>query len=240
MTFRDHVFAATEAARGHAQQAQHLLSHAHGLADISLVRQQMQQHRGEARRQVARALRLRRDGEPHVDELADMLTEMLTEVDRMEEWATNEKAVLMWLRFDDPMYGTVYNRVLEETGVRFQEVQSAACRAQMAAGRIPEPTGGGAAGGPAGPKETRDESHDLEEYMERIALAVGDETAVKILAIAGRKDWSGDRRMREILELDRRFAAKDSNEWPSLLRVTPAAVRGYETWKLLRGGRRDG
>ncbi len=40
--------------------------------------------------------------------------------------------------------------------------------------------------------------------------------------------------MREILELDRRFAGKDSNEWAKLLGVTSSAVRGYGLWKRLQ------
>ena len=40
--------------------------------------------------------------------------------------------------------------------------------------------------------------------------------------------------MIEILHLDRRFAAKSSNDWATLLEVKSAAVRGYNTWKRLR------
>jgi hypothetical protein len=83
------------------------------------------------------------------------------------------------------------------------------------------------------------ESVSIEQNMERIALAAGDDNTVKVLAVANRKDLSGDRRMEEILLIDRRFAEKDSNEWAALLQVTPPAVRGYKTWKLLRQRKRE-
>jgi hypothetical protein len=73
-----------------------------------------------------------------------------------------------------------------------------------------------------------------EQSMERFALAVGDETAGRILAIAQKMDLSVERRMEEILRIDRRFAEKDSNQWATLLQVTPPAIRGCRTWKLLR------
>jgi hypothetical protein len=78
---------------------------------------------------------------------------------------------------------------------------------------------------------------EVEQYMERVAQAVGDDNTAAIMAIANRKDWSGERRMREILRLDGRFAGKDSNEWATLLGVSAAAVRGYATWKALQHGK---
>lgn len=78
----------------------------------------------------------------------------------------------------------------------------------------------------------------IEKHVERIAEAVGDETTGQILAIAHRTDWSGERKMQEILKLDRRFAGKDSAQWGSLLQVTPDAVRGYATWKRLQAAKR--
>ncbi len=63
---------------------------------------------------------------------------------------------------------------------------------------------------------------------------VGDENTLAILTIARQEGISGEERMREILELDRRFAGKDSNEWAKLLGVTSSAVRGYGLWKRLQ------
>ena len=48
-----------------------------------------------------------------------------------------------------------------------------------------------------------------------------------MLAIVSRTDWSGERKMEEILHLDARFGGKDSIAWGTLLGVTPPAVRGY-------------
>jgi hypothetical protein len=79
----------------------------------------------------------------------------------------------------------------------------------------------------------------IDQHMERIALAVGDENAVRILAIAERKDWSGERKMEEILLVDRRFAGRDSNEWATLLKVSAAAVRGYGVWKGLQRAKKS-
>jgi hypothetical protein len=75
---------------------------------------------------------------------------------------------------------------------------------------------------------------NVEQEMERVALAVGDDNAARILAIAQRKDWKGERKMEEILRLDNRFASKDSGEWADLIGVSAAAVRSYRTWKALQ------
>jgi hypothetical protein len=80
---------------------------------------------------------------------------------------------------------------------------------------------------------------DFEQHMERVAQAIGDDNAVRILAIAQRKDWSGERKMEEILRLDSRFVGKDSTEWGKLLGVSPAAVRGYGLWKQLQKAKRS-
>lgn len=79
----------------------------------------------------------------------------------------------------------------------------------------------------------------VEEQMERIALAVGDENAAKIMAIAHQKDLSGNEKMQEILQIDLRFEGKDSTEWGALLGVSPAAVRQYKTWKAIQQGMRS-
>jgi hypothetical protein len=77
-------------------------------------------------------------------------------------------------------------------------------------------------------------NQSIEQHMERIVQAVGDDSTARILAIASRNDWSGERKMQEILRLDNRFAGKDSEDWATLLGVTSAAVRAYPTWKGLR------
>jgi hypothetical protein len=84
------------------------------------------------------------------------------------------------------------------------------------------------------PNEKSSDQRSLEQQMERAVQAIGDDNAGKILEIASQKDLPGESRMQNILRLDRRFAGKDSNEWATLLGVTPAAVRGYQTWKTLR------
>jgi hypothetical protein len=78
------------------------------------------------------------------------------------------------------------------------------------------------------------EEPDSEQHFQRMALAVGDENAVKMMAIASRNDISADEKMQMILKLDKRFVGKDSNDWATLLRITPSAVRQTDTWKSLR------
>lgn len=78
----------------------------------------------------------------------------------------------------------------------------------------------------------------MEKLMEQLAQAVGDGNLARIMTIAGRKEWPGNRRMEEILLVDRRFAGKLSSEWATLLGVTDGAVRGYRTWKLLQQGKK--
>jgi hypothetical protein len=75
---------------------------------------------------------------------------------------------------------------------------------------------------------------DIERHVQRTVAAIGDENAVRILGIAQRSDWSGERKMEEILRLDSRFAGKDSKQWGQLLDVSPNAVRGYDRWKRLQ------
>jgi hypothetical protein len=87
--------------------------------------------------------------------------------------------------------------------------------------------------------ESEGEQPNVEQEMERVALAVGDDTAAKIMAIGQRKDWGGEQKMQEILRLDKRFAGKDSVEWGTLVGVSAAAIRGYRTWKLLQTNKGD-
>jgi hypothetical protein len=82
--------------------------------------------------------------------------------------------------------------------------------------------------------DAADKTQDIEQHMTRVAQAVGDDNTTQILAIANRGGWSGERRMKEILRVDRRFEGKDSIEWSALLGVSPAAIRGYQTWKVLQ------
>jgi hypothetical protein len=78
------------------------------------------------------------------------------------------------------------------------------------------------------------EQPNHEQYMQRVVQAIGDKTAVRILAIASRSDLSGEQKMQEILGLDNRFVGKNCQEWAQLLGVTSAAVRGYSLWKQLQ------
>ena len=72
--------------------------------------------------------------------------------------------------------------------------------------------------------------------MRRIANAVGNPDAVKILAIA-QGGGNADPRMEQILLLNPTFAAKTSDDWAELLGVTGAAIRQTPTWRRLRSGR---
>jgi hypothetical protein len=87
---------------------------------------------------------------------------------------------------------------------------------------------------PAGPSSTDDGPVSMEQHMQRVVQAVGDSSAIRILAIAQRTDLSGEQKMEEMLRLDSRFAGKDSAEWGKLLGVRAAAVRGYPRWKRLQ------
>ena len=79
-----------------------------------------------------------------------------------------------------------------------------------------------------------DADADADRQMARLAQAVGDNNTLRIIAMAQRPDLTGEQRMIEALRLDKRFEGKSSSQWADLLKVTPAAVRGYETWKALR------
>jgi hypothetical protein len=80
---------------------------------------------------------------------------------------------------------------------------------------------------------------NADQQIARFAQAVGDDNALKIIAIAQRSDLSGEKKMKEILKIDRRFEGKDSNQWADLLGVSAAAVRGYQTWKDLQRRRKS-
>jgi len=82
--------------------------------------------------------------------------------------------------------------------------------------------------------EARPSQPDLEQEFRRVAGVIGDDNAIAILAIAQQQEQSAEERMQKILNLDSRFAGKNSNEWATILGVTPAAVRGYDLWKRLQ------
>jgi hypothetical protein len=91
---------------------------------------------------------------------------------------------------------------------------------------------------PARPSPKDDGPVSMEQHMQRVVQAVGDNSAILILAIAQRTDLSGEQKMEEMLHLDARFAGKDSAEWGKLLGVRAAAVRGYPLWKRLQERKR--
>jgi hypothetical protein len=74
----------------------------------------------------------------------------------------------------------------------------------------------------------------VEEFIGRIALAAGDEVTERIMVIASNPNLSGEDKMIQILSLDPRFNHWKSTRWAKLLAVSPAAVRGYDTWNRLR------
>jgi hypothetical protein len=84
------------------------------------------------------------------------------------------------------------------------------------------------------PKEDSDDTtSNLECYMQRVAEAIGDDNAARILEIAQRDGLSGEQRMKLIVQLDNRFNGKNSEQWGKLLGVSAAAVRGYPYWQEL-------
>lgn len=80
---------------------------------------------------------------------------------------------------------------------------------------------------------------DAERDLQRVAQAVGDDTAGKVMAIAQRTDLSADEKMAQIVRLDRRYAGKDSNDWATLLGITSAAVRVTKTWKVTQAAKKS-
>jgi NTP pyrophosphatase (non-canonical NTP hydrolase) len=75
--------------------------------------------------------------------------------------------------------------------------------------------------------------------LEQLAEAIGDENAARVISIANRRDSSAERKMEEILQIDPRFAGKDSHEWAKLLGVSDAAIRKTATWKHIRRAQAD-
>lgn len=84
-----------------------------------------------------------------------------------------------------------------------------------------------------------EKTSNADQLLARLCEVVGDEVTTKVLAMASQKDLSGEQRMAEIIRLDKRFAAKNSVQWGTLLDVTPAAVRGYPSWKRLQAAKKD-
>jgi hypothetical protein len=69
------------------------------------------------------------------------------------------------------------------------------------------------------------------EEVGRLLTHTGDETALKVLAIARDQNKTADERMQALAALDRRYRGYDSPKWADLLQVTPAAVRQTSFWK---------
>jgi hypothetical protein len=55
----------------------------------------------------------------------------------------------------------------------------------------------------------RDDRFDLEQHIDCLAKAIGDDNTAKVLAIVNRKDWSGERKMEAILRLNDRARIGD-------------------------------
>ena len=75
---------------------------------------------------------------------------------------------------------------------------------------------------------------EAEAEIMRIAQAYGGSELATILGIAKQPSLSADEKMKQIVRIDRSFQGKDSNDWATLLEVTPAAVRQTESWKAIR------
>ena len=95
---------------------------------------------------------------------------------------------------------------------------------------------------PAADRSEADQANPIpaSPNMERLALAIGDDYSAQIIAIANRENLTGEKKMEEIMSLDRRYASKNSIEWGTLLGVSPAAVRGYTSWKILQKASKSG
>lgn len=72
---------------------------------------------------------------------------------------------------------------------------------------------------------------DAGNLMERVAIALGEENTVRILAISQDTKLSADQRMRQIYEIDARCLGWLSPKWAKLLAVTPEAVRQTPWWR---------
>jgi hypothetical protein len=70
-------------------------------------------------------------------------------------------------------------------------------------------------------------------------LASGDENAAEIMRIGNQKDLSGELKMLAILDIDQRYAGRDSADWGVMLKVSDAAVRQYGLWRALHRGDGD-
>ena len=74
---------------------------------------------------------------------------------------------------------------------------------------------------------------DIESEAMRLVLATGDENAIRAMAIIDNGETT-ERRMCDLLVLDRRYAAYDSVQWARMLGVKGGAVRKTTTWKALQ------
>jgi hypothetical protein len=75
---------------------------------------------------------------------------------------------------------------------------------------------------------------NTEREAERTVLASGDDNTLEILRIGSQTDLPGELKMLAILNIDLRYAGRDSNEWGTLIKVSDAAVRQYGLWKALQ------
>lgn len=71
------------------------------------------------------------------------------------------------------------------------------------------------------------------EVVKRLALLLGPEEA-RIADVAANKTKTVEQRMMEIVAIDKRFTAKDSEEWAVLLGCSSAAIRKLDFWDLIR------
>ncbi len=65
--------------------------------------------------------------------------------------------------------------------------------------------------------ETHEKEPSVKQHMERIAQAIGTDTAGQILRISQQTHRPGEDRMRDILDLDHSFVGKNSEQWGTLL-----------------------
>ena len=74
---------------------------------------------------------------------------------------------------------------------------------------------------------------DAGEKLKRLTEVIGDEEA-RIVRIAADETKTVEQRMMTIVAVDRRFLAKDSEEWKTLLDCSSPAVRKTDFWGMIR------
>lgn len=79
-----------------------------------------------------------------------------------------------------------------------------------------------------------------ENELRQMLLAMGaEECTLQLWQIARDREKALDDRMREILQLDRRYAGFDSNQWATFLGGSSSAIRQTATWKALQQAKRN-